>query len=80
MKSMKKYISFLTVLVVILFFAIAGLNAQSMAPSDPPGGPELGDEPIGGGAPISGGTLILIGLAAAYGGKKVYHLVRQEEE
>ncbi len=80
MKNMKKYISFITVLVVILFFAIAGLNAQSMAPSDPPGGPEAGDDPIGGGAPISGGTLIILGLAAAYGGKKVYQLYKQEEK
>lgn len=79
MKSIKKYTAFISILFIILFLAVSGLNAQSMAPQNPPGGPELGDKPIGGGAPVSGGIMILMGLAAAYGGKKVYHLISDEK-
>ncbi len=77
---MKKYKSILAFLVISLFLSTFSLNAQTMAPQDPPGGPELGDKPIGGGAPISGGLLILTGLAAAYGGKKVYLLAKKKEK
>jgi len=48
------------------------ISAQNNDPSrDGPGG---GDQPPGGGAPIGGGLFILLGLGAAYGGKKLYHL------
>ena len=77
---MKKYKSILAFLVISLFLSTFSLNAQTMAPQDPPGGPELGDKPIGGGAPISGGLLILTGLAAAYGGKKIYLLAKKKEK
>ena len=47
-------------------------------PADPGAG---GDgDPLGGGAPIGGGTLILMGLAATYGGKKVYQLYKDNQE
>jgi len=35
---------------------------------------------MGGGAPIGGGTLILVALGAAYGGKKVYKIVKDNHE
>jgi len=81
MKNIKKYISVITVLVVILFFgALTNLQAQGGGPPNPPGD-DTGQIPIGGGsAPISGGTLILMGIAALYGGKKVYHLFSEEEK
>lgn len=66
------------VIVGFLFFTTASF-AQMSGPSDPGGDPTGGD-PLGGGAPIGGGTLILIGLAAAYGGKKLYNLNKEELE
>jgi len=47
----------------------------------PPDHSSSGTENKGGrGAPIGGGTLILIGLAAAYGGKKIYDLKQENLE
>ena len=75
---MKKIISIIT---IIVFFITVSVNAQVTSPSDPPGGPgDGGGEPIGGGAPIGGGSLILMGLAVAYGGKKLYDLRDNMEE
>ena len=54
-----------------------------MAQAGPPGPPGEhggdGDVP-GGNAPIAGGVFILLGLGAAYGGKKVYNLMKKGEE
>ena len=42
---------------------------------NPPGNHGSGNnEAPGGGAPIGGGLLILLGLGAVYGGKKLYNL------
>jgi len=76
---MKKVISILTVLVISLFLTI-NANAQILGPSDPPGGPQPGDQPIGGGAPVGGGLFILLGMGAAYGGRKLYKLRQEDNE
>ncbi len=76
---MKKVISILSVLIFTLFFAI-NVNAQVMGPSNPPGGPEAGDQPIGGGAPVGSGLFILLGMGAAYGSRKLYKLHKEDEE
>ena len=75
---MKKFISIFTVLVISLFLSIPAANATG--PGEPPVGPGTGDDPIGGGAPIGGGTFILIALGAAYGGKKIYDINKEELE
>ena len=75
---MKKFISIFTVLVISLFLSIPVSNATE--PGEPPGGPGTGEEPIGGGAPIGGGTFILIALGAAYGGKKIYNYRKKESD
>ena len=75
---MKKVISIFSVIVFTLFFAI-NANAQVMGPSNPPGGPQPGDNPIGGGAPVGGGLFILLGMGAAYGGRKLYKLHQEDE-
>ena len=62
------------------------VTAQTTAPADSgpnpedPGGEPGGDPLGGGGAPIGGGTFILIGLAAAYGGRKVHKLYKDNQE
>ena len=80
MKKMKKYISLITILFVILLFLSANHLMAQGGPPPPPPEDDTGQIPIGGSAPISGGTLILIGLAAAYGGKKVYRIFKEEEK
>ena len=65
---MKKLI--ITLLVIIASVTITNLFAQA-PPPPPPAHGETGNVP-GGNAPIGGGLFILIGLGAAYGGKKLY--------
>jgi hypothetical protein len=65
------------ILVLFLLFSF-GLSAQMTAPSDPGGSPEVDQDPIGGGAPVGSGSIILIGLAAVYGFRKVY-LINKED-
>ena len=62
-------------LIFILIFQLFALNAvaEMNGPGDPGGGPTTGDPPLGGSAPINGG-LIMVVMAAVYGGKKVYDL------
>ncbi|MCF6169932.1 MAG: hypothetical protein L3J31_00055 [Bacteroidales bacterium] len=77
---MKKNI--LAIVLTSFFFVLSlMLTAQTDSPPDPGGDPEPGgDTPLGGSAPIGGGAFILIGLGAAYGGKKVYKLFKDNQE
>lgn len=62
-----------------IFLLMLSFGLQAQVP-DPPGGHGSGDdEDPGGNAPISGGVFILLGLGAAYGGKKAYNLKRKSE-
>jgi len=76
----------LRLMVVVSFFTalpyFASAQTQSPGAKDDPvqksddpsrGGPTPG----GGAAPIGGGLFILLGLGAAYGGKKVYNLAKK---
>lgn len=60
-------------LAVTIVFAVDG-------PPDPGGDPTAGEPPLGGGAPISSGLFILLGLGAAYGGKKLYDMRKESLE
>lgn len=69
----------------ILLVAAATISFNSMAqapPPNPPSGTNTGanSNGSGGGAPIGGGVFILLGLGAAYGGKKIYQLYKEGEE
>ncbi len=66
---MKKVIFILSLMFSVLFMT-ATTFAQN-AP-DPPSDHGLSSNQSGGGAPIGGGLFILLGLGAAYGGKKLY--------
>lgn len=70
--NLKKYI-----LSFLLMFAVTMVLASD--PPDPGGDPGTAP-PLGGGAPIGGGTLLLLGLGAAYGTKKVYNLFKENLE
>lgn len=64
---------------IIFFFLSLGVMAQG-DPPDPPGDHGGDDDVPGGGAPIGAGLYLMIGLAGAYGAKKVYQLVKEDEE
>ena len=76
---MKKIISILTIFIISMFITVSSVIADTGTPGDPPGEPGTGT-PIGGGAPIGGGSIILLGLAAVYGGRKLYQINKEELE
>lgn len=69
---------FLTLLLTVLMISVS--FAQMMGPSDPGSGPQTGDPPIGGGAPLSGGVIALMVFSVAYGSKKGYNLWRNRTD
>lgn len=73
---MKKYIAKTLTTIAFLLFA-AGAFAQ-VPPPPPSGHGSGGNQPAGGGAPIGGGIGILLALGAAYGGKKVFRLMKND--
>ena len=76
----KKYI--LRTFAILLF--MGGSITVFSQPPPPPGGASGGTNESGnsqgGSAPIGGGLFILLGLGAAYGGRKVYNLRNKLEE
>ena len=59
--------------ILSVFLMISGLALIAQAPPAPPSSANQGGTgPVGGGAPIGSGIVLLITLAAGYGGKKVY--------
>ena len=58
----------IAMLMLCLFMALGGLDAQPPPPPDPGGG----DIPIGGTLPIGSGTIILITLGIGYAARKAY--------
>ena len=70
--------SIITLLVIIASITSINLLAQ-VPPPPPPGHGQTGNQ-TGGNAPIGGGLFILIGLGAAYGGKKLYDMKKEKLE
>ncbi len=64
---MKKYIILFALMFSLLFW-----TNETFAQSNPPANHGATGNLAGGGAPIGGGLFILLGLGAAYGGKKWY--------
>ncbi len=76
MKSIKK----ISVSILIVLGLTLSFNSFAQAPPPPP--PDHGStgNQNGGNAPIGSGILILLGLGAAYGGKKLYDSNKEELE
>ena len=74
---MKKQIKTLLLSLSFLMFAANGFSQ----PPPPPSGAGHGasGNQNGGSAPIGGGMFILLGLGAAYGGKKLYRMFDEQE-
>jgi hypothetical protein len=65
-------------LMIVVSLSIGSTALLAQGPPPPPPGDHGGTgNTTGGNAPIGGGLFILMGLGAAYGGKKLYDL-RQE--
>ena len=60
------------ILTLTAILMITGLSLLAQEPPPPP--PDAGSQggPVGGGAPIGSGVVLLIAMAAGYGGKKVF--------
>jgi hypothetical protein len=73
---MRKY-KLLKYLLIVLFYAFT-LNSfgQMLDPGDP-GGDPVGNDPLGGGAPIGSGIVILLSLGTIYGGKKMLDIRKE---
>ena len=56
----------LTLFIFLMFFAVTA--------------PLYAKPPSGGGAPLGGGLFVLLGLGAAYAGKKIYDYKKREPE
>jgi len=76
-----KYIKKGLVLVVTILSLSFPLSLFSQAPPPPPADHGTsGNQAPGGGAPIGGGVLILMGLGAVYGARKYYQSSKEELE
>jgi len=60
------------ILAITAILMISGFSLLAQAPPTPPAEANGGGGPVGGGAPIGSGLVVLITLAAGYGGKKVF--------
>ena len=76
---MKNPIKKLAPIIISFLFILSSQILLSQVPPDPPNGHgSSSNQSPSGGAPIGGGLFILLGLAAAYGGKQL-HDIRKEE-
>jgi len=80
---MKKIIdNILRTFIIVLMVSIA--YTMEAPPPPPPGGASgtghNSGNSQGGSAPIGGGLFILLGLGAAYGGRKVYNMRKENLE
>ncbi len=60
------------ILAITAVLMISGFSLVEQAPPAPPPNAGGSGGPVGGGAPIGSGMVLLISLAAGYGGKKVF--------
>ena len=76
---MKKFFIPLTIAFALL---LGSADVFAQGPPPPPSGGHgaTGNQDAGNGAPIGGGLFILMGLGAAYGGRKLYLMNKEEEE
>ena len=78
MKNIVK-IFVLTLFVLVLIVPPTSVFAQDPPPPPPGAGHGAGGSQVpGGGAPIGSGMVLLIAMAAGYGGKKVYDFKKQK--
>ncbi len=67
----KRIIAVTIITIILQLISTQEILAGIGIPGDPPGEPS-GGTPIGGSAPVGGGSVILISLAFSYAGYKIY--------
>ncbi|MDD3737865.1 MAG: hypothetical protein PHP31_01035 [Lentimicrobiaceae bacterium] len=79
---MKTTLKTILLIAVLTFGVQYYLSAQSTTPPKPPTEATDGGKNgiVGGGAPIGSGLVVLLTLAGAYGGYKLYKNADEEEE
>jgi hypothetical protein len=77
---MKKHFLLFSLSFALLFGVSKSYGQSQSAPPPPDSHGQTTNQTSGGGAPIGGGLFILLGLGAAYGGKKVYDMKKQSLE
>ena len=77
MKNIIKTLA-LSLIITVATLITATVKADE-PPPPPPSDGSSGNVP-GGGAPIGSGLFILLGLGAAYGGKKIYNYRKKKSE
>ncbi len=80
MKNTKKYILRTFAILLLVGASITVFSQPPPPPNGGTGGDNNDTNKLGGSAPIGGGLFILLGLGAAYGGRKVYKLRNKLEE
>ncbi|MBN2173713.1 MAG: hypothetical protein JW731_06260 [Bacteroidales bacterium] len=73
---MKKVIKSIAIFSIVILMPLL-LSAQP-EPGQNGDGSEVGGLPVGGGAPIGSGLIIMMVMGAAYGAKKVYQINKAE--
>ncbi len=73
---MKKVI----IILVVIIATVTTTNLLAQVPPPPPPAHDQTGNQEGRGAPIGGGLFILLGLGAAYGGKKIYDMRKEKLE
>jgi len=68
------------IILLTVFAAISSFALLAQAPPEPPENAGSQGGPVGGGAPIGSGIVLLITLAAGYGAKKVFTGMNSEQE
>ena len=78
---MMKIIKNISKVIVVLMLTVASYTVFAQPPPPPEDGGLGGNSSnkLGGNAPIGGGTLILLGLGVAYGGRKVYYQLKDND-
>ncbi len=72
-----KHINKITITLLVIIGLSISLVTTAQAPPPPPGHGQTGNQ-TGGNAPIGGGLFILIGIGAAYCGKKIYDIKKRK--
>ena len=75
---MKKIISKIFVGAMLIGAISFCNNIYADQPPDPGGDPSGSGNPVGGGTPIGSGLVILLSMGAAYGGKKLYDIRKND--
>ncbi len=77
---MKKFLMTTLMAFVLTFWSGQAFSQSQTVPPPPGSHGETTDQAAGGGAPIGGGLFILLGLGAAYAGKKLYGIKAEKLE